>query len=397
MRATHVITRLIVGGAQENTIASVLGLNAMPGFEVALAAGPTRGAEGSLESAFRGREHLLITIPHLVRAIRPWHEVRAFGELHRLFALRRPQLVHTHSGKAGVLGRLAAAYARVPMIVHTIHGPSFGAFQGKAANMVFKGAERVAGRVTTHFVAVADAMKHQYLEAGIGRPAQYSTIHSGFDLAPFASARNSAGLRMAFGLERDAVVVGKIGRLFELKGHDDLLEASGAILQDYPKIQFLIVGDGPWRERLQQKARALGVASRFVFTGLVPPPKVAEFVGVMDILVHLSRREGLARAIPQALAAGVPVVAYDCDGASEVCQNARTGFLIKPGDLAGLTAAVVRLAGNASLRHELGECGRRLVHQKFRVDAMVKQLALLYKELAMTRGISISTKSEGTR
>src|SRR5207245_11680235 len=173
MRVTHVITRLIVGGAQENTVASVLGLRRKPDVEVSLISGPTFGPEGSLAAEVASVPGLLTVVPHLVRPVHPWKDWRALRRLAALLRTQRPDIVHTHSGKAGILGRLAARRARVPVIVHTIHGPSFGAFQGRLPNAVFARAEHFAARVTTHFVVVADAMRDQYLARGIGRPAQY--------------------------------------------------------------------------------------------------------------------------------------------------------------------------------------------------------------------------------
>lgn len=387
MRVTHVITRLIVGGAQENTIASVLGLQARPGFEVSLASGPTKGAEGSLEESFAGREHLLLRVPHLIRPVRPASDFLAYLELRRLFRLQRSEIVHTHSGKAGVLGRLAAAHAGVRTIIHTIHGPSFGPFQGGISNFVFTQAERVAARVTTHFVTVADAMKSQYLASGIGRPAQYTTIYSGFDIAPYLAAQNSLELRASLGLKPEDIVIGKIARLFELKGHEDLFAVAPALVRTCPALKFLLVGDGAWRSRFEMRVRELGVAQNFVFAGLVPPSQVPKMVGIMDLLVHVSRREGLARALPQALAAGVPVIAYDCDGASEVCLHERTGLLVNSGDLGALAAGILRLAQAPALRHEYGDSGRKHVQNRFRVETMVDRLARLYVELAATQSL----------
>ena len=252
MRVIHVITRLIVGGAQENTIASVLGLRVKPGLDVSLVSGPTLGPEGSLESVFAGCPDLLTIVPELVRPLHPWKDCLAWRKLTELFRARRPEIVHTHSGKAGILGRLAAARAGVPIIVHTIHGPSFGPFQGPFANALFRSAERYAARVTTHFVVVAEAMKQQYLAAGIGRPDQYTTIFSGFALEPFLSSTNDLQLRAGFGLAPDDIVIGKIARLFKLKGHDDLLAVAPELVRRCPRIKFLLVGDGPWRGRFEK-------------------------------------------------------------------------------------------------------------------------------------------------
>src|SRR5207248_1234600 len=155
-----------------------------------------------------------------------------------------PDVVHTHSGKAGILGRLAAKRAGVPLIIHTVHGPSFGNFQNPLANFIFRAAEKKAVRWTDHFIVVADAMKEQYLAAGIGQPDQYTKIFSGFPLGPFLEAKNDKDLRQRLGIGPDDFVVGKIARLFKLKGHDDLFAIAPDLVRRNPKIKFLLVGGG---------------------------------------------------------------------------------------------------------------------------------------------------------
>jgi len=387
MRVTHVITRLIVGGAQENTVGSVLGLRQMPDVDVNLVSGPTTGPEGSIESDVATIPGLLTIVPELVRPVHPWKDIRALGRLAAIFREQRAEIVHTHSGKAGVLGRLAARRAGVPLIVHTIHGPSFGSFQGPLANTLFRAAERHAGKVTTHFVVVARAMTEQYLAAGIGRRAQYTRIFSGFALQPFLSARNHPELRERLGIGPGDFVVGKIARLARLKGHDDLFAVAPQLVKRCPQMKFLLVGDGEWRDRFEQRARALGLSQHFVFAGLVPPNQVPRYAGIMDGLVHLSRREGLPRALPQALAAARPVIAYDCDGAGEVCLADETGFLLAPGDRFGLTERLVQLARDPALCERLGRRGQELVRQWFPLERMVDQLHALYLKLSARRAV----------
>ncbi len=382
MRVTHVITRLVIGGAQENTLSSVLGLRQKPGMEVKLVSGPSTGPEGSLADL----DPQLQILPDLVRPVHPLKDLRALRELENLFRETRPDIVHTHSGKAGVLGRLAAARAGVPIIVHTIHGPSFGNFQGALSNLIFRAAERRAGRVTTHFVTVADAMTAQYLAAGIGRREQYTKIFSGFNLAPYLAVHNNPVLRAKLGIAPEDIVIGKIARLFKLKGHDDLFRVAPDLVRRNPRIKFLLVGDGEWRTKFENKTRELGLEKHVIFTGLIPPQHVAHYIGVMNALVHLSSREGLPRALPQALAAGKPVVAYDCDGAREVCLDQKTGFLLPAGDLNGLTERLTRLAGDAPLRERLGQFGREFVRENFPVERMVDALHALYLKLATDRG-----------
>lgn len=390
MRVCHVITRLIVGGAQENTLASVLGLSRIPPWKLELISGRTHGAEGSLEPVALAVPGLLRIEPDLVRPIHPYFDLAAYWRLRRHFKSTHPVIVHTHSGKAGIIGRLAARHAGVPVVIHTVHGPSFGPFQGGTANWILKAAERLAGRVTDRFVVVANAMERQYLAAGIGNSVQYVRIFSGFNLDPYLSADRDSALGARLGLNADHFVVGKIARLFELKGHDDLFQVAPALIRRLPNIRFLIVGDGLWRARFEAMAAQQGLRGHFIFTGLVRPDEVPSYVGLMDALVHLSRREGLARALPQAAAAGKPLVAYDCDGASEVCRDGQTGFLVPPGATARLVDSIWRLASDPLLRIQMGESGRSFVRDRFSTEAMVQGLDNLYRECLKDQGRQIA-------
>jgi glycosyltransferase involved in cell wall biosynthesis len=381
MRVTHIITRLVIGGAQENTVATVLGLRARPGVEPLLVSGPTTGPEGSLESAFADAPDLLTIVPTLVRPVHPWKDWRALRHLTRILERTRPDLVHTHSGKAGVLGRLAARRARVPVILHHIHGPSFGPFQSALANGCFRAAERYAAKATTHFVCSADAMTRLYLAAGIGRPEMYTRVFSGFQLEPFLRATNDSALRDKLGLAADSFIIGAVGRLAPLKGHEDLFAAAQALITQYPQARLLLVGDGPLRAQLEARAQAFGLRDKVVFAGLVTPTEVPRYVGIMDCLAHLSSREALSRALPQALAAAKPVIAYDFDGADEVCLEGETGFLVRTGDAASVTRRLLQLAQHPGLRERLGRRGRQFVAERFDVRRMVDDLYALYVNL----------------
>ena len=385
MRVAHVITRLIIGGAQENTVATVFGLHRKADVTVRLYSGPTIGPEGSLESGVQDIEGLFHLIPSLIRPVHPLRDFLAYRHLVREFKNFRPDIVHTHSGKAGLIGRLAAKRAGVPLIIHSIHGPSFGPFQGRIANALLSEAERFAGSRTDHFITVANAMRDQYLAAGIGSREDYTQIFSGFPLEPYLATENASSIRMKLGLLNDDFVVGKIARLFELKGHEDLFAVAPRLAKRVPNIRFLLVGDGVWRESFERLAKRIGCEENFVFTGLVPPTDIPSLVGVMDCLEHLSRREGLPRALPQAMTAGKPVVAFDCDGAGEVCLDGETGALIPPGDLAKLEDSLVRLAKDEALRHSLGQSGQAFVKEKFTVERLVEDQYQLYQRLLAKR------------
>jgi glycosyltransferase involved in cell wall biosynthesis len=375
VRVCHIITRLIVGGAQENTLASVSGLRRRPGYEaVDLVSGPEAGSEGSLLEQARRAGVEPVWLNSLRRSINPWHDLRALAELTSLLRRGGYDIVHTHSGKAGFLGRLAARAARVPVIVHTIHGPSFGAFQSATANAVMWLAERAAGCFTTRFVSVADAMSRQYLDAGIGRPARYTTIRSGFDVAAFARAQPDAALRATMG---GGPIIGQIARLFELKGWEMFFD----LARDVAEAKFLVVGDGPWRAKLETWADEPALRGRVHFTGLVQPADVPRHVATMDLLVHLSMREGLPRAVLQALAAGKAVVAHPLDGTPEVVKDGETGFLVAPGDRAGLAGRVRRLLREPALAAEMGRHGQARVLAEFSEETMVSALDGLYRSL----------------
>ena len=381
MRVTHIITRLVIGGAQENTIATVLGLLRKPDVTVQLISGPTTGPEGSLENRVASQPDLLTIVPSLVRPVHPWKDWLALRQLTQLLREQKPDIVHTHSGKAGILGRMAAARAGVPIIIHHIHGPSFGNFQGPLANLIFTAAERHAGKLTRHFVCSAQAMARLYLAAGIGRPEMYTRVWSGFDIEPFLHAPNDLLLRDQLRIPRDAFILGKIARLFPLKGHDDVLNVFQKVLPDCPHAHLLFVGDGILRPQLEARVRAMNLTNKVTFTGLVPPSEVPRYVGIMDCLVHLSSREALARALPQALAASKPVIAYDYDGANEICLDNQTGFLVRHGHENAAAERILLLARDPKLRAEFGQRGQQFVRENFAVEKMVDTIYRLYRQL----------------
>jgi glycosyltransferase involved in cell wall biosynthesis len=360
MKVGHVITRLIVGGAQENTVATCLGLRRL-GYECDLVAGPQTGPEGLLTAD-------AIVVESLRREPNPWLDAQACRELYRLFLRRRYDIVHTHSGKAGILGRLAARLAGVPVVVHTIHGPSFYRYQNPIGNWIFRGLEQIAAEWTTQFVSVADAMTEQYQAAGI--VGKYVTIHSGMNTDAFLRAKPT-----------EEMVVGKVARFFRLKGYEYLFEAAPRIVAAVPNVKFLLVGDGVLRERFERQAEQMGLRDRFEFAGLVRPEEIPGYMARMSVLVHLSLREGLPRTLPQALACGKPVVAFDVDGSQEVCRDGETGFLIRAGDSAALAEAVIRLLQDKSLATKVGNQGRELVREEFSEELMVRRIDELYRQL----------------
>ena len=373
MHVVHFITRLILGGAQENTVLTCEGQHDA-GDRVTLVTGPALGPEGTLLPRARAYGYEVVELPGLVRNLRPLADRRALRDFAEFLKTARPDVVHTHSGKAGILGRAAAARAGVPA-VHTVHGPSFHRFQNPLSRAAFRAAERWAGPKTAQFISVADAMTDQYVAAGVAPREKFTTVRSGMDVDAFLTPPGDrAAVRGRFGFADEDVVAAKIARLSDLKGQSYLLDAAVLLKDSHPRLKYLLVGDGPLRAELERRVAAEGLRGRVTFAGLVPAVDVPRYIHAADVVVHTSLREGLPRVLPQGLIAGKPVVAFDADGAKEVCITGETGFLVPPRDVPGLADALATLAGDAGLRERLGSEGRRRFAEEFRTETMVRRV-----------------------
>ena len=373
MHVVHFITRLILGGAQENTVLTCEGQHDA-GDRVTLVTGPALGPEGTLIPRARAYGYTVVELPGLVRSLRPLADRAATRDFAAMLKQWRPDLVHTHSGKAGVLGRAAAERAGIPA-VHTVHGPSFHPFQNPLARGLFTAAERWAAKRTAHFISVADAMTDQYVAAGVAPRAKFTTIRSGMDVDAFLTPPGDREeLREKFGFGEEDVVAAKIARLSDLKGQNYLLDAAARLKASHPHLKYLLVGDGPLRADLERRVAAEGLENTVKFAGLVPAGEVPRYVHAADLVVHTSLREGLPRVLPQGLIAGKPVVAFDADGAKEVCISGETGFLVPPRDVPALSGALATLAADAGLRDRLGAEGRRRFAEDFRTETMVRRI-----------------------
>jgi len=380
MRIVHIITRLIIGGAQENTLLSCEGQRRR-GHEVVLLTGPPLGPEGSLLEQAQAGGYRVEVIDDLRRAISPARDWRTYRQLVRMLREFRPDVVHTHSSKAGIVGRWAARRAGVPAIIHTIHGLSFTASRWRAVNAAYRILERITAPITSRIVCVADAMREASLAAGIGRAEQYVTVYSGMNVEAFLRPPVPRDVvRGQLGLEPQHVAAGTIARLFYMKGHDDLLDAAPRLCAAFPQLRFVWVGDGILRGQFERRIRDMRLEDRFILTGLVSPARIPELVGAMDIVVHPSRREGLARAIVQGQLAGCPVVAYDVDGNREGLVDGKTGFAVRAFDAGELCRRLEQLVADGELRAAMGRAGRQFAAQRFSADTMVEALERVYTE-----------------
>ena len=381
MRIAHVITRLILGGAQQNTLLTAAGQAEDFGDEVIVITGPGMGAEGSLVEWARDRGLELKLVPEMGRAIRPWNDWTSYRRIAAAIGEFAPDIVHTHSSKAGILGRAAASRQRIP-VVHTIHGAAFHVGQSMLARAIFRRAERWAARRCQALISVCDAMTTQYVDAGIAPPEKFTTIYSGMDVEPFLDPpRAREEVRSELGFADDDVVIGKIARLFDLKGHRFLLEAAGRIAAACPRAKFLLVGDGPLRSRFEDRIASEGLTDRFVLTGLVPPERIPELIHATDLVVHASLWEGLARVLPQSMLSGKPVVSFAIDGAPEVVIPDETGLLVPAGSVDGLVDSVTQLVEDEPLRKRMGNEGLRRSIETFRYQDMARRVREVYQRV----------------
>jgi glycosyltransferase involved in cell wall biosynthesis len=392
LKIVHIITRLILGGAQENTLITCK-LLAQRGHDVTLITGPALGPEGELFEQTRNQKYKTIVIDSLRRQINPFYDIPAYRAIKKYLKEICPDIVHTHSAKAGVLGRFAAYAVRrkppglswglKPVIIHTIHGLAFHPYQNELINKFYIAVEKSAAKRTDFFISVADAMTAQALAAGIGSPEKFVTAYSAIEEDDFLrpiSERLRRTFRLKYGIAEDAVVLVTIARLFMLKGHDYIIESAKTLSKQYKNAVWLFVGDGNLSEHYKEQVRQLGLSEKIKFTGLLPPHQIPLAIASSDILVHCSLREGLARTLPQALASGKPAISFDVDGAREVV-NEKTGRLIEPKNIEQLTNACAELIENKNLRDKLGAAGQESVKEKFAPNTMVNTIESVYRKL----------------
>lgn len=382
---------MILGGAQENTLLTCEDLLRDYGDDVLLVTGPALGPEGSLLARAERQGVPLRIIDALRREVHPLRDWSSYRQLRRMLREFQPDVVHTHSAKGGILGRAAAWSLGVPAVIHTVHGAPFHAFQNPAARRAIIGCERWAARRCHALVSVADAMTNLLVSARVAPRTMFTTVYSGMEVEPFLAAETlRESTRQALGYTAEHVVVGKIARLFPLKGHSYLIAAARDIVRRRPEVRFLLVGDGILRDDLRRQIHAAGLDDYFQFTGLLAPEQIPAMLAAMDIVVHTSLREGLARVLPQALLVGRPTVAYDLDGNREVVVPEQTGILLPAQAVAELSAAVLRLAADRELRARLGREGRRRCRTMFRHQEMTRQLREIYQRVMRKEEVSRS-------
>ena len=376
----HVITRLTVGGSSENTVSMIEQLEKY-GYTATLVLGPQ--SEGPVVEDARQRGCRIVALDGLVREVSPARDVAAVLQLYRLFRRARPAIVHTHTSKAGFVGRMAAWLAGVPAVIHQPHGHIFYGYWSRARTAMFVGLERIAAPWTDTILALTPREIEENLERGIGRAGQYAVVPSGVPTQALRDAAPSrAAARLKLGLPEDAYVVAGVGRFVPIKGFDLLVAALAELLARVPDTHLLLIGDGVERGALEAQAAALGVAGRLHITGSVSD--VTPLLPAADVLAAPSRNEGMGRVLVEAMALGLPVVGTRVGGIADVIVDGECGLVVAPEDPLALAGALIELGHDTALRAKLGD-GAQPRAEAFSTGVAAAAMRAVYDDLVRSR------------
>jgi glycosyltransferase involved in cell wall biosynthesis len=318
-----------------------------------------------------------IIIKDLIRHPSPIRDLKTLWRLFCLFRRTRPTIVHTHTSKAGALGRIAAWLTSVPVIVHTPHGHVFYGHFSRAVSWLFLRIERALALVTTHFIALTTAERDDHVVRGVGRAEDWTVIPSGIDLARFRSVEPRSDQRPAlFGCPVDSTLIGTVGWLTEVKGHRRLIQAFSRLAPSRPSLYLLIIGTGELHDDLAALASRLGIGDRVRFLG--HRDDIPECLAALDLFVFPSQNEGMGRALIEAMAAALPVVATRVGGIPGIIEQGRTGLLVSPGDSAALAGAMAELLDDRTRARAMGQAARDSIGAEFNAAGMVRAIESVY-------------------
>ncbi len=380
-KVVRVFSRLNIGGPSLHVIHLSAGLVDY-GFETRLVIGQTDPHEGDFLDLAAARNVDLAVIPELGRAIRPGNDLKALARIYRLIRLEKPSIVHTHTAKAGVLGRLAARLARVPVVVHTYHGHVLSGYFNPAVSLLFRGIERALARTTDVLLTVSDSVKDDLVRLGVAPAGRVRVLPLGLDLLPLSGPLVRGALRGEAGWSSEARVVGIVGRLVRIKDVDNFLDAAALVAAEEKDVRFAVIGDGEERARLEARATAI-LGDRIRFFGW--RKDTAAVLGDLDLVVNTSLNEGTPVALIEALAARKPVVATAVGGTPDLLETGRFGWLVPPQSPAETSAAIRAALQSPEQASRLAENGQTAVLARYSVGRLLSDMASLYREL-LARG-----------
>lgn len=386
------ITRFDKGGSAENTYLTVRGLDKEK-YDICLIRGLSQesrmsiqeaaGAEGNLAEAKKSGVQI-ITIPELVRYIDPVKDLKALFRLISIFRRENPDIVHTHTSKAGILGRWAAFFsAKKPVIVHTPHGHIFWGYFNRWKTDLFIFLERLTARITDRIITLTEQEKQDHLRFAVAAEEKFAVIHSGVELRNFLDVFvDPEDMKEKLGIPQGSFVVGTVGRLTPVKGQKHLIEAAAKVVQQKPDSLFVFLGDGELLAGLTETASVLGIKDHLKFLGW--RPDVADVMSAFDIFVLPSLNEGMGKVLVEAMALGKPIIASNVGGIQDLIRHGENGLLVPPASSAILADAILDLYENPDTRKKMGEAGKGIA-AKYGVGAMLRKIDDLYQDCLATR------------
>lgn len=376
---------MIMGGAEENTLFTVEGLD-KDIYELDLIVG-NEFREDILNN-IKEKNFKIIQVKGLRAPFNFLYDPIILFKLIKLLKRGHYDIVHTHSTKAGILGRIAARVNKVPIIIHGLHGSAFEAFNSRILNWALIFFERLTGKFTYAYISVSNLLSKKYIEKGLGIKAKYFTVYSGMDLDKFYNARKRIAREvklLELGIDFKSFVIGNVGRLETVKGHKYLIDAFKKINEECQLIplKLLIIGDGDEKENLENYVKELNLEDKVIFTGY--REDVEELMAIMDIFVLTSLREGLPRVLVQAAAVGVPSVAFNVDGVPEIIRDNHNGFLVRARDIGQLVNRIEKYIDKKELVLSHGQKGREFTKDKWSIEDMVDKIDKIYQDLVQEK------------
>jgi glycosyltransferase involved in cell wall biosynthesis len=377
IKIIRVIARLNVGGPAIHTVLLAKQLNSER-FETILITGTEGIGEGSMRAWAEAQGVRPLIIPELGREINLVADLKVLFALYRLFRQERPDIVDTHTAKAGFVGRLAAWLAGTPVVVHTFHGHIFHSYFSPLKTRLFILIEQILAHLSTRIITISPRQRQEILNFGIASPHKILIIPLGFDLEPFLSCESQRGqLRRELSLSVETKLVGIVARLTGIKNHQLFFEAASLIHQHCQNVHFVVVGDGELRAKLEQKVADLNLGQVVHFLGWRQDLPI--IYADLDLVMLTSLNEGTPTTLIEAQAAGCPVVATTVGGVPDIVIDGETGYLVPPNNAGALAqAALTILEGNPQV---MGQAGRRLVQEKFTAQRLARDMEILYTQL----------------
>jgi lipopolysaccharide/colanic/teichoic acid biosynthesis glycosyltransferase len=390
IKIMRVITRLIIGGPTIHVVNLDNGLDKTR-YESILVSGKDNPEERSMLDYAVSRGIRPVIIPEMVGEFSfKIRDIKALIKLYRLIRREKPHIVHTHTAKAGFLGRVAAWLAGVPLIIHTYHGHILHGYFGPIKSWALQLMERTLARITDQIIAVSDQVKQDLVDYAIARQEKITVVPLGFDLSPFLTCQEQRGqFRKELGLKDEVKLIGIVGRIVPIKNHRLFLDAAACLIKEQPTVRFVIVGDGNLRYQKEQYAASLGISDKVIFTGW--RRDLSRIYADLDVLVVSSDNEGTPVSAIEAMASGCPVVATRVGGMQDLIQDGETGFLVPPKDAGALAISILNVLQKPDSTFQMVQVAREVAKERFSVQRLIKDTEHFYREIINNKNVYINS------